>query len=128
MKNAFIAMVLLVPPMAAAAPPPPGFLPVSVWYAGGKARAPMLEPVTAGSEALWRQDLERIKSLGFNTVRTWVERTAGEPREHQYHLEQLDLMLRLAEQAGLKVIVQTYVDSAPDWVGVNIRTPISSPV
>jgi len=92
------------------------FLPVSVWYAGGKARAPMLEPVTPQSAAIWRRDLQRIKGLGFNTVRTWVEWTAGEPRRHEYHLEQLDLMLKLAEEAGLKVIVQTYVDSAPDWL------------
>ena len=108
----------LLPVLVSAAAAPADFLPVSVWYSGGKARAPMLEPVTAESPAAWGKDLERIKSLGFNTVRTWVEWTAGEPREHQYHLEQLDLMLKLAEQAGLKVIVQTYVDSAPDWVGV----------
>jgi beta-galactosidase len=47
-----------------------------------------------------------------------VEWTAGERRQGEYHLEQLDLMLKLAGEAGLKVIVQTYVDSAPDWVGV----------
>lgn len=92
------------------------FLPVSVWYAGGKARAPMLEPVTPQSAAVWRRDLQRIKGLGFNTVRTWVEWTAGEPGRHEYHLEQLDLMLQLADEVGLKVIVQTYVDSAPDWL------------
>lgn len=115
-RSAF-ALVLGLPALALAAPPDAGFLPVSVWYGGGKARAPMLEPVTAASPAAWRRDLERIHSLGFNTVRTWVEWTAGEPREHEYHLEQLDLMLKLAEQTGLKVIVQTYVDSAPDWVG-----------
>jgi len=119
MKNVQIAITIwlflaMVSALSAAA----GFFPVSVWYGGGKARAPMLEPVSANSPALWRQDLDRIKLLGFNTVRTWVEWTAGEPREHQYHLEQLDLMLKLAEEAGLKVIVQTYVDSAPDWLGV----------
>ena len=119
MKNAQIAVAIaLLLAMASAAPAADGFFPVSVWYGGGKARAPMLEPVSANSPAVWRQDLDRIKSLGFNTVRTWVEWSAGEPREHQYHLEQLDLMLKLAEQAGLKVIVQTYVDSAPDWLGV----------
>ncbi len=115
MRNAIIA-VLLLPLAASAAPPSDHFLPVSVWYAGGKARAPMLEPVTAQSPEIWRKDLLRIKALGFNTVRTWVEWTAGEPREGEYHLEQLDLMLKLAEQVGLKVFVQTYVDSAPDWL------------
>ena len=69
------------------------------------------------SEREWREDLQKIKGLGFNTVRTWVEWSAGEPREGQYHLENLDLMLRLADAAGLKVIVQVYVDSAPEWVG-----------
>jgi beta-galactosidase len=114
----WIAAFLLAPFLATPAVAGDDFLPVSVWYGGGKARAPMLEPVTPASPQVWRKDLERIKSLGFNTVRTWVEWTAGEPREGEYHLEQLDLMLKLAEEVGLKVIVQTYVDSAPDWVGV----------
>ena len=93
------------------------FFPVSVWYSGGKARAPMLEEVNAGSPRLWQQDLLKIKGLGFNTVRTWVEWNVGEPREGEYHLENLDLLLRLADEVGLKVIVQVYVDSAPEWVG-----------
>jgi beta-galactosidase len=114
----WIAAFLLAPLVALPAAAGDDFLPVSVWYGGGKARAPMLEPVTPASPQVWRKDLERIKSLGFNTVRTWVEWTAGEPREGEYHLEQLDLMLKLAEEVGLKVIVQTYVDSAPDWVGM----------
>ena len=96
---------------------PSAFFPVSVWYAGGRARAPMLDPVTPESRRLWREDLVKIKSLGFNTVRTWVDWSAAEPRSGEYHLEQLDLMLSLADEVGLKVMVQVYVDSAPDWVG-----------
>jgi beta-galactosidase len=118
MRPIKLATLLLPLLLCSAAPAAElAFFPVSVWYGGGKARAPMLEPVSPQSAAAWRADLTRIKSLGFNTVRTWVEWTANEPREGQYHFEQLDLMLRLAEEAGLKVIVQTYVDSAPDWVG-----------
>jgi beta-galactosidase len=77
----------------------------------------MLEKVTADSAKAWTADLEKIKGLGFNTVRTWVEWNVGEPREGEYHLENLDLLLRLADEEGLKVIVQVYVDSAPEWVG-----------
>jgi beta-galactosidase len=66
---------------------------------------------------LWEEDLLKIKGLGFNTVRTWVEWNVGEPREGEYHLENLDLLLRLADEVGLKVIVQVYVDSAPEWMG-----------
>ena len=93
------------------------FFPVAVWYSGGKARAPMVETLTPDSAGRWKEDLSRIKALGFNTVRTWVEWSVSEPQEGQYHLENLDLLLRLAGEAGLKVIVQVYVDSAPEWVG-----------
>lgn len=95
----------------------PKFFPVSVWYSGGKARAPMLETISPSSARQWKEDLLKIKSLGFNTVRTWVEWNVGEPREGEYHLENLDLLLKLAQETGLKVIVQVYVDSAPEWVG-----------
>lgn len=95
----------------------PTFFPVAVWYSGGKARAPMLETVTADSPRSWKEDLLKIKGLGFNTVRTWVEWNVGEPQEGQYHLENLDLLLGLANETGLRVIVQVYVDSAPEWVG-----------
>src|SRR5579872_4503874 len=94
-----------------------GFFPVSVWYSGGKARAPMLELITPDSPRLWKEDLVQIKELGFNTVRTWVEWNVGEPEEGKYHLENLDLLLQLADEVGLRVIVQVYVDSAPEWVG-----------
>jgi beta-galactosidase len=92
------------------------FFPVAVWYSGGKARAPMLERITPDSTRLWKEDLLKIKGLGFNAVRTWVEWNVGEPREGDYHLENLDLLLRLADEVGLKVLVQVYVDSAPEWV------------
>jgi len=77
----------------------------------------MLETVTRDSPRLWKEDLLKIKQLGFNTVRTWVEWSMAEPEEGKYHLENLDLLLRLAREADLKVIVQVYVDSAPEWVG-----------
>ncbi len=112
--GALTLTLLAVGPLAQAPAP---FVPMAVWYSGGKARAPMLSPIGPESEAEWRADLTTIKSLGFNTVRTWVEWSAGEPGEGEYRLDNLDLMLRLAEQQGLRVIVQVYVDSAPEWVG-----------
>lgn len=97
--------------------PPPTFFPVSTWYSGGKARAPMLSEITDKSEQEWREDLRKIKGLGFNSVRTWIEWSKNEPREGEYHFENLDLMLKLAQDEGLKVIIQVYTDSAPQWVG-----------
>jgi beta-galactosidase len=94
----------------------PGFFPFSVWYSGGKARAPMLSELTPESEEEWRHDLKQIKALGFNTVRTWVEWATCEPVRGQYNFDNLHLLMRLAGEVGLRVFIQMYVDSAPDWV------------
>ena len=95
------------------------FLPVSVWYSGGKARAPMLSTITEKSEFEWRRDLQQIKQLGFNTVRTWVEWAHCEPQPGVYNFENLKLLCRIASEVDLRVFIQMYVDSAPDWVGKN---------
>lgn len=94
-----------------------GHFPVSVWYAGGTARAPMLEKVTPEKIPLWRKDLQQIKDLGFNTVRCWVEWTRCEPKEGHYDFSTLETLADLAHEVGLKMIVQVYIDSAPEWVG-----------
>jgi len=93
------------------------FFPVSVWYTGGKVRAPMIEPVTAKSRAEWKKDLEQIKKLGFNTVRCWVEWAYNEKEEGKYDFSSLQLLTDLAAEVGLKIICQVYIDSAPEWVG-----------
>ncbi len=113
---ASIIFCVLLGTLQAESPQTP-FFPVSVWYGGGKARAPMLEPITPDSRRQWREDLLKMKGLGFNTVRTWIEWSSGEPRPGEYHFEQLELLLELAKEVGLKVLVQVYVDSAPAWVG-----------
>ena len=95
-----------------------GHFPVSVWYAGGKARAPMLEKITPEKVHLWKKDLQQIKDLGFNTVRPWVEWTNNEPEEGRYDFSALETLVDLADEVGLKVIIQVYIDSAPDWVGL----------
>ncbi len=95
----------------------PDFFPMAVWYSGGKARAPMLSINTPGATEEWQEDLKQIKALGFNTVRTWVEWAHCEPRRGEYNFDNLRLLCELAQKVGLKVFIQMYVDSAPDWVG-----------
>src|SRR5690554_6749624 len=95
------------------------FFPFSVWYSGGTARAPMLSEITSVSAEEWRKDLQQIKDLGFNTVRTWVEWSTCEPEPGKYNFENLELLMTLAEEVGLRVFIQVYVDSAPDWVAHN---------
>ncbi len=111
MMRLFILFLACFPTLAA------DFFPASVWYGGGKARAPMLERDARAKKELWRGDIRQIKALGFNTVRTWIDWATGEPREGQYNFENLDVMLELAQEEGLKVFLQVYMDSAPFWVG-----------
>jgi beta-galactosidase len=110
MRLALLALLAL-PAVAA------DFFPVAVWYGGGKARAPMLERDARSKKEIWRKDIRQIRALGFNTVRTWIDWATGEPREHEYHFENLDVILELAEEEGLKVFLQVYMDSAPRWLG-----------
>jgi beta-galactosidase len=100
--------------------PPTGddsFYPVGVWYGGGKARAPMLERLDSTSPERWGKDLDQIKAVGFNTVKCWVDWATAEPKPGEFDFQNLDLLMRLAQERGLRVVVQIYLDSAPDWVG-----------
>ncbi len=104
--------------LACAQPPhAEDFFPMSVWYGGGKARAPMLEADPLQKAVVWRNDIAQIKKLGFNTVRCWIDWSSGEPAEGQYHFETIGVILKLAEEQGLRVVIQVYMDSAPAWVG-----------
>ncbi|HEX6544922.1 MAG TPA: beta-galactosidase [Bryobacteraceae bacterium] len=96
---------------------PEPFFPMSVWYGGGKARAPMLEANPLTKTSAWRGDLVQIRKLGFNTVRCWIDWASGEPDEGKYDFQTLDIIFKLASEQGLKVIIQVYMDSAPLWVG-----------
>lgn len=92
------------------------FFPISVWYTGGRTRATMVRPPESDARASWRRDVEAIARCGFNSVRAWVDWSSGEPAPGQYRFETLDLLMELAEENGLRVILQVYLDSAPDWL------------
>jgi beta-galactosidase len=77
----------------------------------------MLEPINDTSAQHWGKDLDQIKAVGFNTVKTWVDWATAEPHPGEYNFANLELLLSLAQKHGLRVIVQIYLDSAPDWVG-----------
>jgi beta-galactosidase len=78
----------------------------------------MLEADPEAHRDAWRADLQKIKDLGFNSIKCWVDWASAEPAPHQYDLRHLKQILELADELGLKVTIQVYVDSAPDWVGV----------
>jgi len=92
------------------------FIPIAAWYTGGRTRATMVRPPRLGDRERWKHDLQNIAGCGFNTVRCWVDWATGEPQPGDYRFEALDLLMDLAEEVGLRVIVQLYLDSAPDWL------------
>jgi beta-galactosidase len=92
------------------------FVPIGVWYGGGTVRAPMVSRNPASERADWRRDLTTIKSLGFNSVKTWVDWASAEPVRGRYQLAALEQLLSLADETGLRVIVQIYTDAAPEWL------------
>jgi len=91
-------------------------LPIAAWYAAGPSRATMIEPLGPDGEAVVRRDLTHLKESGLNTVRTWIDWASGEPEPGRYDFEALDRVLRIAHELGLRVILQFYLDSAPDWL------------
>jgi beta-galactosidase len=111
------AVFALLLALATAAPPPKPFVPIAVWYGGGKVRAPMLDPDPVAHRDAWRADLRQIKSAGFNSVRAWVDWASAEPKEGEYRFANVEQLADLAQETGLRLIVQVYIDSAPDWVG-----------
>lgn len=124
MKKLVFAIILLVPVLSATTSSQENyiidkeqFFPFSVWYSGGKERATMLADVTPESRDDWNRDIMQIKALGFNSIKTWIEWSHCEPFKGRYNFENLKIILELAEKAGLKVIIQVYGESAPDWVG-----------
>lgn len=84
----------------------------------------MLSPITRASREEWRRDVQQIKALGFNSVKTWVEWSHCEPRKGRYNFENLQMLFELAQEAGLKVIIQVYAESAPEWVGQEFPTSL----
>ena len=77
----------------------------------------MLERMDADSAARWGKDLDEIKSTGFSTIKCWIDWATAETKPREFSFANLDLLLKLAHDRGMRVIIQIYLDSAPDWVG-----------
>src|SRR5687767_1263661 len=99
---AFIALLLQGPAGAQRGSEP--FVPIAVWYGGSTVRTPMVSRQPEAERETWRKDLQAIRALGFNSIRTWVDWGSAEPIRGTFRFEALDQMLTLADEAGLRVI------------------------
>src|SRR4029079_12773595 len=114
--GAAVVAILAIPPSLRPQSSAP-FVPIGVWYGGGTSRAPMVSRNPAPEREAWRRDLVAIKSLGFNSVKTWVDWGSSEPERGRYRFDALEQLLSLADVVGLRVIVQVYTDASPEWIG-----------
>lgn len=93
------------------------FFPVAVWYGENRARAPMM-PKTGIDIERTKKDLENIRKLGFNSVRYWVDWATCESEYERYNFDQIENFLDNTARYDLKVIIQIYLDSAPNWLAI----------
>ena len=120
-KPVWILILLFAAASLGQAPRPadtPRFFPMAVWYGGGKARAPMLErerAIEEGDLAQGRPGRSR-RSGSTPCAPGSTGHRASRPKA-TYDFETLDVLLELAEEEGLKLVLQVYMDSAPPWVG-----------
>jgi hypothetical protein len=104
-STASLLLAAIPAPQPASRRPEP-FVPIAVTYPGALAR----------DRERAMDDLEAIRTLGFNSIRLAVDWSDGEPARGQYRFDALDDMLTLAGESGLKVMVQLSTASVPAWV------------
>jgi beta-galactosidase len=73
-------------------------------------RAPTPEP------ECWAGDLARMRELGFNAVKFWVQWRWSEPSEGVYDWSDLDSLMDLAKANSLAVTLNIILDVAPVWL------------
>ncbi len=64
----------------------------------------------------WEKDLREFASVGFNMVKFWVQWRWNQPDEDRFYFEDIDRLMDLAAEFGLRVMLNTIVDVAPHWI------------
>jgi len=64
----------------------------------------------------WEKDLANFAALGFNTVKFWIQWRWNNPREGEFSFKDIDELMEIAHRNGLRVILNTIVDTAPAWI------------
>ncbi len=64
----------------------------------------------------WRSDMAAMRAAGFNTIKIWAQWRWNHPAEDEFYFADLDELMDLAHEHGLKVIINTILDCAPAWL------------
>ncbi len=73
-------------------------------------RAPTPEP------ECWETDLSRMRELGFNHVKYWLQWRWSHRTPDVYNFEDIDRLMDMAHDHGLDVTLTAACDVAPSWV------------
>ena len=68
------------------------------------------------SRTEWATDLRKMRELGFNHVKFWLQWRWTHRRPNQFFFDDLDELLVLAHQNGLDVTLNAIFDVAPVWL------------
>ena len=64
----------------------------------------------------WAGDLANMRALGMDTVKFWVQWRWSHRTEQAFYFDDLDRLMDLAAQNGLRVTLNIICDGAPSWV------------
>lgn len=65
----------------------------------------------------WAKDLKKLKADGFNTVKYWLQWRWSQPTpDGEYDFSDTDELMDLAQENGLKVVLNIILDVAPTWL------------
>lgn len=73
-------------------------------------RAPTPEP------SCWEEDLRKMALLGFDSVKFWVQWRYVHREEDRFIFDDIDRLMELAEQNGLRVTLNVIFDVIPVWI------------
>ncbi len=63
----------------------------------------------------WRRDMANMKELGFNTVKLWAVWNWIEREPGVFQFDDLDQLMDIAWEFGLRVVINTIPEGAPYW-------------
>lgn len=64
----------------------------------------------------WNGDLDNIRELGIDVIQIRINWRNNERREGEYNFDDVDELMRLAKDKGLKVIIKFLLECAPQYV------------
>ncbi len=64
----------------------------------------------------WETDLAKMRQMGFNSVKFWVQWRWSERKEGEYFWDDLDSLMDIAHKNKLMVTLNIILDVAPAWL------------